>query len=257
MELWVIWDEHSEDMETWAETFFGIQRTLRPPTGRLVVEYVSVVLVALGIIGELGIGIEIAFVNSQLRGVDTQLRSKNAELRTASDQLVALINSKAEEAKKQAKDADLARTKLEKEIQPRTLDDDSRKNIGKNLSTFASHFSGRKIKIESYMADAEGIVFSLEVMDVIKKAGIEVDPAIGQLEPVSLVDTGLIMFGPSRDEGFIRALEDNVRAHLDTDVCGEWNPKYSELEILVAVKPVKGLLRFKSATSTSHCSNVR
>jgi hypothetical protein len=96
VELWVIWDEHSEDMETWAETFFGIQRTLRPSTRRLVVEYLSVVLVAGGIIGELGISIKIASVNSQLRGVDTQLRSKNAELRIESDHLVGLLKDEAE-----------------------------------------------------------------------------------------------------------------------------------------------------------------
>jgi hypothetical protein len=109
MELWVIWDEHSEGIETWAETFFGIQRTLRPPTGRLVVEYLSVVLVAGGIIGELGISIKIASVNSQLRSVDTQLRSKNAELRTASDQLIGLLH-------KEAEDEALARAELEAEF---------------------------------------------------------------------------------------------------------------------------------------------
>jgi hypothetical protein len=257
MEFWVIWHEHREDTETWALTFFGVHRTLRPHFGRLIAEYISVALVAGGIIGELAVGIEIASFNTRLRSVDAQLRSKNAGLRTASDQLVALINSKAEEAKKQAKDADLARTKLEKEIQPRTLDDTARKNISKELSKFASHFSGRKIKIMSYKADAEGIVFSLEVMDVITRAGIVVDPVIGRIEPVGLVDTGLNITGPTKDDDFIRALENSVHARLDTDICGEWNPKYSDLEILVAVKPIKGLPRYKSPTSTSPCSNVR
>jgi hypothetical protein len=73
------------------------------------VEYLSVVLVAGGIIGELGISIKIASVNSRLRSVDTQLRSKNAELRTASDQLIGLLN-------KEAEDEALARAELEAEF---------------------------------------------------------------------------------------------------------------------------------------------
>jgi hypothetical protein len=129
MELWVIWDEHSEDMETWAETFFGIHRTLRPPTRRLVVEYFSVVLVAGGIIGELGISIKIASVNGQLRGVDAQLRSKNAELRAASDRLVALLNQEVEAEHS-------ARVKIEGRVAWRRLSREQQSVIADHLKQF-------------------------------------------------------------------------------------------------------------------------
>ena len=113
-EFWVIWHEHREEMETWALTFFGINRTVRPSTVRLLVEYASIALVAGGIIGELAIGIEIAAVNSQLRGIDIQLRSKNAELRTKSDQLLALVTQEAGDAKDSAQAANKAERELEK-----------------------------------------------------------------------------------------------------------------------------------------------
>jgi histone H3/H4 len=105
MEFWVIWHEHRENTETWALTFFGINRTLRPSFGRLLVEYVSVALVAGGIIGELVVGIKIASLNHQLRGVDAQLRSKNGELRSKSDQLLAFVTQEAGDAAASAKTA--------------------------------------------------------------------------------------------------------------------------------------------------------
>lgn len=252
MESWVIRHEWRDEMEEWAIwDFVGThQSPSRPSTAKLRVEVASVLLIAIGVAGELVIGVEISHINGSIRGVSAQLRSKNADLQIASGQLVGLLNRKTEELKAE-------NLKLEQQIQPRTLDDAARKNIGKELSKFAEHFSGRKIKVESYGGDAEGIAFSLEVMDVITKAGIEVDPVVGRIEPVGLVDTGLNITGPSGDEDFIRALANNIRAHLDTDVCGEWNPKYSELDILVAVKPIAGLTRFKSSNSTSPCSNVR
>lgn len=105
MEFWVIRDTHREDVETWAVTFFGVSRTVRPPTRRLVVEYISVALVVGGIIGELVIGVRIASINVQLLGIDTQLRAKNGELRSKSDQLVKLVTLQAGSAAQSAKTA--------------------------------------------------------------------------------------------------------------------------------------------------------
>jgi hypothetical protein len=124
------------------------------------------------------------------------------------------------------------------------LDDPTRKQIGKELSRFAPHFSGRKMKVMSYSGDAEGIVFSLEVVDVVIKAGIDIDPAVGRGVPVGLVEMGVSITGPSGDEEFIRSLVTKLHSHLAkeaSDVVGEWNPKYTDLSILVGVKPVAGL----------------
>jgi hypothetical protein len=124
MELWVIWDERREDMETWALTFFGVHRTtVRPLTGRLVVECISVVLVAGGIVGELGINIKVASINAQLRAVDAQLRSKNAELRDKSDRLVEILHKQ--------------NTELEAKVSWRRLSKEQQSVIAAHLKQFS------------------------------------------------------------------------------------------------------------------------
>ncbi|WP_348261335.1 hypothetical protein P8935_16195 [Telmatobacter sp. DSM 110680] len=102
LEFWVIWHEHREDTETWALTFLGVDRTLRPSRNRLIAEYLSVALVSGGIIGELIVGVEIGLINSQLRRIDAQLRTKSGDLRSDSDQLVALVTQEAGDAKQSA-----------------------------------------------------------------------------------------------------------------------------------------------------------
>lgn len=88
MEWWVIRHDWREDSETWAETFFGLSRTLRPSRLKVWIEYISVALVALGVAGELAIGIAINVINRQLRDA-------NAMLQGDSSQLVALVTQLA------------------------------------------------------------------------------------------------------------------------------------------------------------------
>ncbi len=165
------------------------------------------VLVTTGVAGELIVGIESSREETGLRNTNHQIESFLNDKASANER-------EAEQLRKDAERLKTDNLKLKASIQPRTLDADARKDIGKELSKFASHFSGRKIKVMSYAADAEGVVFSLEVMDVITRAGIVVDPVIGRIEPVGLVDTGLNITGPSKDEDFIRALETSVHARL-------------------------------------------
>jgi hypothetical protein len=193
------------------------------------------VLVLGGVVGEYVFGKRLTQVSEQLQQI------AEAE--------VAQSNKDAAQALQEAESEKLARLKLEKEIAPRTLDDPTRQKLGKELSIFVPHFSGRKIKVISYSGDAEGIVFSLEVMDILTRAGIEVDPIIGRLIPVGIVDTGVKMTGPSGDEGFMRSFATSIHSQLDTDVTAEWNPKYTELTIMVGVKPVVGLPKIKVQTT--------
>lgn len=50
---------------------------------------------------------------------------------------------------------------------------------------------------------------------------------------IGLVDMGVIARGPIPDAEFIKSLLTGIHAHLDTDVNGEWDQKYSDLTILV------------------------
>ncbi len=109
------------------------------------------------------------------------------------------------------------------------------------MHKFAPEFSGRKVAISSLQGDAEGIVFSLEIMDIITRAGIEVNPIIGRIVQVGLVDLGVKITGPAADQEFMKALAADVRADCDTSLHVEWGPQYSEVTIAVRVKPVAGL----------------
>ncbi len=88
--------EHKDNMAAWAR---GIIRPPDRPSGRwLALEIIATVLIALGVAGELGIGIAIARINGQLR-------IKNTELRSKSDQLLALVTQEAGNAEASAQGA--------------------------------------------------------------------------------------------------------------------------------------------------------
>ncbi len=106
MELWIIRHEYCDDMEAWALAHFGVLRSPgRPAIKKLVVEVASVLLITIGVMGELVIGIKIGSINAALRGKSAELRSKNAELRSKSDQLLALVTQQAGNAALSAKTA--------------------------------------------------------------------------------------------------------------------------------------------------------
>lgn len=106
LELWVIRDDWRDQMEAWALGHFGVIRLPgRPSLLKLRVEIASVLLITLGVAGELVVGIKIASINSQLRGKSAELRSKNADLRSKSDQLLALVTQQSGDAATSAKAA--------------------------------------------------------------------------------------------------------------------------------------------------------
>ena len=240
MEWWVIGHEWRDEMEAWALAYFWAVRSPgRPSIRKLLAEAGSVLLIALGIMGELGAGLKIASINNSLRGKSAELRSKNAELRNKSDQLVALLGQ-------QTAKLELANRQLTALIQPRTVSEADRKQLGEELMEFAPGFKGRKIKISSQTGDAEGMVFSLEIMDILTRAGIDVDPAgMGAIITVHAVAMGVIVRGPPGDREFIRALVGALNAklatNLGTSVYGEWKPEYTEILVMVGVKPIVGL----------------
>jgi hypothetical protein len=107
LEFWVIRHDFRDDREAWAIWYFLGSRRLpsRPSRLKLWVEVASLVLITLGIAGELWVGIETDTVNVLLRGKSAELRSKNAELRSKSDQLLTLVTQKAGNAATSATEA--------------------------------------------------------------------------------------------------------------------------------------------------------
>lgn len=96
IELWVISLEHKEKVTAWRR---GTIKSLERPTGRrLLLELIGPSLVALGVIGELWIGVKVS-------GVNGELRTLNAELRSKSIQLVGILTGEAGDAKASAETA--------------------------------------------------------------------------------------------------------------------------------------------------------
>ena len=159
LELLVIRHEWRDDMETWALAHFGVLRSPgRPSLVKFLVEVASVLLITAGIVGELWIGIEITSINGTLR-------SKNTELRTVSDQLVALVNSEAEEAKKEANAADLARVKIEASVAWRRLSEQQKNDFGKKLEKYAG------LALVQYNGgDSEAAAFAVSIEDALSRA---------------------------------------------------------------------------------------
>jgi hypothetical protein len=129
MEWWVIRHDFREEMEAWAIFhFLGVlQSPSRPSARKFAVEIVSVALIVFGIFGEIGIGLEIASINSQLRGKSAELRSKNADLREKSNQLVALLQ-------KETEDERMARLQIVKSMEWRHLSEGAKKSLCRILS---------------------------------------------------------------------------------------------------------------------------
>jgi hypothetical protein len=177
LELWVIRHEWRGDMETWALSYFGVSRSpARPSLTKLRIEIASVLLIGLGIAGELAVGIEVASINLKLRGKESELRSNNAELRSKSDQLLALVTQKSAEAQQKAGEANgkaesehSARVKIEAAVAFRSLDDKDKSDIGKALARFGS-VTGASMWFVNGSADAE--LFAEDIAEALRSAHI-------------------------------------------------------------------------------------
>jgi hypothetical protein len=137
-------------------------------------------------------------------------------------------------AKKQA-------ANIAKQLAPRTLSPADWNAIGEKLKPFAQSLSGRKVIVSSYSQDAEGIVFSIEIINCLDRAGIAFDPVVGRVIPSGLVDTGVKVTGPIKDKDFIVTVGDAIHDRADTNVNCEWNDKYKDVRIDVSNKPIAGL----------------
>jgi hypothetical protein len=95
IEVFVVVREHKEELDAWRVC---VLHPKKPSRFKLFLEIASIVLVTVGILGELGIGLWISHINGQLREKGSNLRSK-------SDQLLALVTQEAGDAKTSATDA--------------------------------------------------------------------------------------------------------------------------------------------------------
>lgn len=176
----------------------------------------------------------------QLKIMEDSIAVANKAAAEANKQ-AAEANERAAEANKKAEEERLARVKIEKQLAPRTFSESDIEEIGNALRSFAPSLSGKKVKISSYIIDAEANVFAWMINEILFRAGIGTEPHIGRIMPSGGVDIGVKITGPIKDESFMYTLASGIYARLKTNMSVEYDDKYKEVAVLVGVKPVAGL----------------
>jgi hypothetical protein len=151
--------------------------------------------------------------------------------------------STARDARKEVDSLKEEAAGIQKQIAPRLLKPSEWEKIASPLRPFTLSLIGKKIELESYAMDQEGIVFAVEIWHVLDTAGIKADATdIGLIMGMGVpVETGVTITGPPADKDFINALGKAINLNADTPVHCEWNFKYTNLKIFVGFKPIEGL----------------
>jgi hypothetical protein len=179
--------------------FWSVRSPSRPSKAKLGVELASALLIALGIAGELGVGIEIASINTTLRGKSAELRSKNAELRSDSVQLLALVN-------KEAEDEQARRVEIQARVAWRRLTESQITDIGQALN----HFPRITVAVGYEGIDGESALFASDIADALQASHtLNVVPEEGLLHMetptlrkghvIPTIETGVLIV-PTKDK---------------------------------------------------------
>jgi hypothetical protein len=234
MELWVISHERHDEKEIWNAWYFGrIRPPGRPSKTKLLIEVVSVLLVTLGVAGEIGVGVKITSINGRLR-------NKNAEFRIENGHLIALLDKEAQKLHKDAEDEHLRRVELEREIQPRRLDNPEQ--FVDALKRIAPAVKGRAVGISSGMFDVEAALLCMQIQATFIDAGIRPDISrAGQLIQPGMPAVGIRVLGLPADKQFMDNLAKSLSAQVGEPVTVDAAPNHTRLDVWVGAKPVPGV----------------
>lgn len=186
------------------------------------------------------VGIEDTKIKNFDKGAIDDAELKTAELQQSTQQL----KTDAEKARRQAESERLERVKLQETVQARAISESDRQCIADKLRGTLKP-AGQSVKIYSQVGDSEGTMFALEIMDALQRAGITVDGSgIASMVSVHTVAVGVIITGPPSDEKFMRSLVNELGSRSTParpSVAGYWKPEFTELRIMVGVKPIPGI----------------
>ena len=223
---------------------------------QMIVSVLFGVLVLGGVVGEYLFGKKLSQVSEQLQQVaDAEVAQFNREAAQArrdaetakgdaakANERAAKNETESAQLRKEAEAEHLARVRLQEQIQPRTISESDSKAMADELWKFAPSLKGKKIKISSEIGNAEALVFSIEIVDILNRARIDVDPdELGRVEWVGKVLMGVKVSGPPNDMEFIKLLAKELSTRSKSSAVWEWKPTYTEVKIEVGVKPIVGL----------------
>lgn len=146
----VVWERRHDLREFQRGT---IHSPDKPPTSKYVWELLGAALVALGVLGELLVGVAAS-------RVETEMRYKTATL-------VSVIDGQTKKLQEQAEDEKLKRVKIEQLLEWRSVSPEQARIIRSSLSPL----SDDSFSILYNMGDAEGAQYADELLDTLKLCG--------------------------------------------------------------------------------------
>lgn len=185
LEIKDIRHRHAEDWTIWRLSYFGVfLSSARPQFLRKYgVELASVILVAGGVVVELGAGLMIESMNTALRAIDIRSRSMNSELRSKSNQLVEAL-------RKETEDEHTARVAAEESVAWRKLGPRARSTLASKLRAFPVE----RTWLSYNLGDTEAFTFGEELGTALQSANWHpTDP-----ESVMKMFLGPVSFGTNK-----------------------------------------------------------
>jgi hypothetical protein len=221
----VIWERRHDLREFRRGT---IHTPERPPTYKYVWELLGAALVALGVLGELVVGIS-------AEKVETEMRDKTTTLVSLIDGQTEKLEKDAESLRKQAEDEKLKRVKIEQLLHWRSISPEQARIIRGSLSPI----SGDSFSILYNMGDAEGAQYADELLDTLKLCGWPDNDGPGAFMGGGVPLEGIMVLVRGRPEdhpqalALLRALES---AHTEAKGAhGEGSG--AKIELFVDTKP--------------------
>jgi hypothetical protein len=269
LEIGVVIIDHKEAMNDWRRTLLHPEK---PSSVKLWFEIASVILVTVGIVGELVVGIGISSINGELRAQSRLLRSK-------SDQLLALVTREAGDAKDSATaakdaasstktEADAAKSAAAKALELaqaadrsladfqarlawRTVSDKQKKG----LYDWLRAFRGRSVDVSWDAIEPEQNSFAPQLINALIYAGLFVNPTpagMNVLSPDKTAVFDLLLEG--NDKAFEEAL---VKAFVCTSLATSEVPRFPGLgrqgNVNIRIRPKNTMAVINKKDLASHC----
>jgi hypothetical protein len=230
LELYFVINEYRSGRNAWLRA--SIRSPEKPNRWIFSFELLSIVLVVLGVAGELVVGIISA--------------DRNAELRNKNRLLVGFIDQKAADAQERAngleqsnkelgvQQEELKSDNLELEalIQPRTLSAKQQQDLTMATAPFKHH----AVSIFSYASDAEAARLGLQIAAALTKSEVKVVPRFGALIMVKGMPGEGVSIS-NIDPGLAQVIHNSLfSAHIASVI----NPKRDdekEMTVTIGVKP--------------------
>ena len=163
----------------YAILFFSERKRLTPK--EVVLTVIAAIMIAGGVGGEYCFGSKASNVAATLEGV--------------SEQRIADSNREAKQAEDDAEKVKAENLQLEAQIAPRRVTAEQQEKILGNLEAFKAEFSGKRIKVVSYILDTEALVFSEQITHILRSSGMTVDDDAMSITPVATLVFGIQVFG--------------------------------------------------------------